>query len=77
MGALTENRGSLTGDHQEERCPFGRLYDGLDDEDRATLNGWIESDRSPTWIHQELRRAHLHVARETVTTHLSGRCICG
>ena len=58
-------------------CPVVKLYQELDQETRALLKSQIEeSSVSVRQIHLALHAEGYKIARDTVTNHRHGTCIC-
>lgn len=60
-------------------CPVGRLLVSLDDEVRGRLERLLSMPNrqiSTREIHRELKACHIAIARDTISSHRRGWCIC-
>jgi len=58
-------------------CAFAGLTDVLDDDDRATLAGWlVNPDASDSWVAERLTEAAgFHINHQVVARHRRNHCV--
>lgn len=77
MDALLRALGELRTATDRAKCPFARLIETLPEEiQQLILNLAKNTEISHRAIHNALRKAGANIARETVSDHRNGRCIC-
>jgi hypothetical protein len=76
MGALSKAAETVGVKQRGPSCTVGTALAAMDDEDRATLLGWVDAARQWSWIAAVLREAGVRISDYTLRRHFDGRCRC-
>lgn len=78
MGLLAEGAANAQWSGTAKPCKFGDFLAGLDDDDRAWLEGWLDTHgvgvRLPAMITDA---TGVRMSHTTMYRHLKGGCSCG
>ncbi len=77
MGALSKAAQEHDARHHPgPSCSVGLALAAMDDDDRATLLGWVGDGRQWSWIAAVMREAGIRLTGITLSRHFRGICRC-